>query len=136
MQREAGMESLVENPFGYGLGASGYIGRRETGSLSAVTDNWYIKTAQELGLVGLGLYVVLFGALMLRFFAAGVDNRAATLSLALLGGSLFMAYGSNYFDFDFQAAVFWILSGYAVNETAYPDRLAADESRDLSRDCH
>ena len=50
-QRKAGVASVLENPLGYGVGSSGYIGARKLGPIKAVTDNWYLKTARELGIV-------------------------------------------------------------------------------------
>lgn len=116
-QRKEGVASILDNPLGYGVGSSGYIGAREKGFIKAVTDNWYIKTAQELGVVGLGLYLALFVALIIG--AAGTslmsNPKPQAFYLAMIAGFLLEAYGSNLFDFDFMGGIFWILSGFAMN---------------------
>jgi len=116
-QRKEGIASVLENPLGYGVGSSGYIGARDHGPIKAVTDNWYIKTAQELGVVGLALYLALFVALITA--TAGtrlISNlRPQAFYLAIISGFLLEAYGSNIFDFDFMGGVFWIATGFAMN---------------------
>jgi hypothetical protein len=116
-QRKEGLASILENPLGYGVGSSGYIGARKEGPIKAVTDNWYIKTTRELGIVGLMLYLALFAALIgsaAKTGSASIVGRQA-LYLAFVFGFLMEAYGSNVFDFDFMGGMFWIMTGYAMN---------------------
>lgn len=109
----------LEPLFGLGPGHyGGAVGNRHFGTI--YVDSYYFKTLAEMGLVGLGLWLWLLGAL---FFAlhqtwrALAKGEARWLSISLFAGLLGMALHNgveNIFEVPFLNAYFWFLSGLTL----------------------
>lgn len=104
--------SLVEHPWGSGLGSSGPASFR--GGLANIPENYYLQLAVETGIIGLmaflGIIVILGRQLYL-------DRSKSFIALALFGGLIGLSV-ENLFLHGWAdsstALVFWILAGAYV----------------------
>lgn len=108
----AALSSLVEHPWGSGLGSSGPASFH--GGLANIPENYYLQLAVETGIIGLmaflGIIVILGRQLYL-------DRNKSFIALALFGGLIGISV-ENLFLHGWAdsstAFVFWILAGAYV----------------------
>jgi putative inorganic carbon (HCO3(-)) transporter len=88
--REIIRSYIKSNPIGYGLGATGYLGKKYTPGTfigEFATDSEYVKTAVELGWIGLFLWctilAVLFGYGVAVYFREGGKEWRPIVALVL-----------------------------------------------------
>jgi hypothetical protein len=82
----AGLDQVVRNPLGVGLGATDFVAAR-FGVRGLTGDNQYLKYAVELGVIGLLLHVGVMGAALasgVRAWRTAPDTPARTTGLLLL----------------------------------------------------
>ena len=116
---------ITSHPLGVGIGASGSAaektaeveGRLERDDVEILQpDNYYFKTALELGVIGLWLFVLL---LVTTFSAAnsaaarlhGVDAALASGVAAMVLGAAAVSFVATYFEIFPLEAHFWLLLG-------------------------
>jgi O-antigen ligase len=94
---------LASRPFGGGIGTAGYWGLRfspNTFLAQTPTDSWYVKIWAETGIVGLSLYLLLIGFVILYYFRKLWVRPTDALTPYLLGmyagvvGIMVASYGN------------------------------------------
>jgi hypothetical protein len=85
---ETGIDRMVHQPFGAGIGTTGSASLH--GDSPVIIENQYLFIAHEAGWLGLGLFVALFGVIMRRLWNArqdwlSVGVLASGIGLALIG---------------------------------------------------
>jgi hypothetical protein len=85
---ETGIDRMVYQPFGAGIGTTGSASLH--GDSPVIIENQYLFIAHEAGWLGLGLFVALFGVIMRRLWNArqdwlSVGVLASGIGLALIG---------------------------------------------------
>jgi len=116
-------DQLRLNPlFGRGPGRhGGAVAARAFGTPYA--DNYYVKLAAELGLIGLGVYLLWLGRTLLEGFRSWMHvrcDRRFYLLGGLLGGLVAVALHNgveNIFEVPYLNCYFWLLAGLLA---AYP----------------
>ena len=115
-----GVAVVIQHPFGVGLGQGGAVGKA-FGDLLAGYESLYITIAGEIGVVGLGLFLLFcFG--LLRFLSLGISKEFRSGGDWVIVNSAFLlTFGFMFTSlttetwFGFRNAWFyWILTGFAV----------------------
>jgi hypothetical protein len=114
--------TLERHPFGLGLGKSGWIANRfvkesEDETAFSATDGWYLKTANEIGIPGLVLFLVFFiyvGFLLLKDSHFSEPNLAFFV-LILFGQVILLNLVSNSLDYFVFNSFIWLSLGMAVS---------------------
>ncbi|MEX1190258.1 MAG: O-antigen ligase family protein [Bacteroidia bacterium] len=126
---ESAYTNIKDKPFGYGLGKSGWIAYRflkdsDESSSYTSTDGWYLKQANETGIIGVLSYLVFFAFYIVHVFPAVKRNSFDLLMfiLLLLFQVLLVCLVSNVLDYFTFNAVFWFL--LALGENMASKRLA------------
>jgi hypothetical protein len=105
-----------------GLGKSGWIANRfvketEEETAFSATDGWYLKTANEIGIPGLVLFLVFFiyvGFLLLKESNFSEPNLAFFV-LILFGQVVLLNLVSNSLDYFVFNSFIWLSLGIAVS---------------------
>jgi len=120
---DSAFEDMADRPFGYGLGKSGWIAYRflkesEEESAFAATDGWFLKQANETGIIGLFGFLVFFGYFLVRlaknFRLFEFDSLFFVFILILQ--VLLMCIVSNVLDYFTFNGIFWFFIGVAENK--------------------
>lgn len=78
---QTGLSTVSANPLGYGLGSSGPASFYS--SAPRIVENWFLQITIEVGIVGLLMYLVLFGLIFVELYRGSQNNDI--ISLALFG---------------------------------------------------
>jgi O-antigen ligase len=114
--------TLERHPFGLGLGKSGWIANRfvkesEEETAFSATDGWYLKTANEIGIPGLILFLVFFiyvGFLLLKVVHFSKPDLSFFV-LILLAQVVLLNVVSNTLDYFVFNSFIWLSLGMAVS---------------------
>jgi len=118
---------IAEHPFGAGVGRSGAASEKavelEISGTSFQPDNYYFKTAYELGVIGLWVFVLFMIAAWrsVDVAAARGDPRNASFLDGVAAGILAAAIASivaTYFEIYPMDVLFWVLLGVAASSAA------------------
>ena len=105
----AAVTSLVEHPWGLGLGSAGPASFH--GGLANIPENYYLQLALETGIIGVLAFLAIIVILVRRLFKG---RRQSIIALALFGGLVGLSV-ENLFLHGWAdsstAFVFWILAG-------------------------
>lgn len=83
---EVGLERMIHQPFGAGIGSTGSASL--LGDESVIIENQYLFIAHEVGWLGLALYISIFALLMWRLWT----RRATWLGLGMFASGLGLAF--------------------------------------------
>lgn len=114
--------TLERHPFGLGLGKSGWIANRFVNESKeeiafAATDGWYLKTANEIGIPGLILFLLFFlciGFLLLNNAHFSEPNLAFFILILFVQVGL-LNLVSNALDYFVFNSFIWLSLGMAVS---------------------
>lgn len=132
---ESAYGNILDKPFGYGLGKSGWIAYRflkdsDVNSSYTSTDGWYLKQANETGVIGLGSFILFFIVYLLRVIPF-VKTKSFDLLLYIVLFTiqvLLICIVSNALDYFIFNAVFWFLIGIGENIISRRKKLKTIES--------
>jgi hypothetical protein len=120
-----GIQGVVENPIGRGLGTSAGVGQRFTDS-AFITENYYLQMGIEIGVIGMIMFILLT-ITVIRYL-----NRAArrvpdlplgAMRLAMIG----LAIGAVLLHTWTEFAVSWTAWGLAGAVLGYSERIMQAE---------
>lgn len=97
---------------GDGIGSAGPATFRSDQGIR-IAESWYIQLFQEIGLIGLGLFVALMAALTQQLYAVGEPVLAA-MTVALSVNAMFLHIWA---DDRFVHILFWTMAGLALCAT-------------------
>ena len=118
-----GIESMMQNPIGIGLGTSGVTATSQ-GVKSVGGENQFVIIGVQLGVIGLLLYLlILYNAIRYSLNSFN-SNSGSTKWLCFIAatskfGMLIPSFTSNIENYIFLVYVSWWLVGYAVQKTSY-----------------
>lgn len=78
---QTGISTISANPLGYGLGSSGPASFYS--STPRIVENWFLQITIEVGIVGLIMYLTLFGLIFVELYIGSQNN--GVVSTALFG---------------------------------------------------
>ncbi|HSX04868.1 MAG TPA: O-antigen ligase family protein [Candidatus Saccharimonadales bacterium] len=109
-----GLRDVLRQPFGDGPGTAGPASEHNTRQPERIAENYYIQIAQEVGWLGLALFVTILVLVGLELLAA---IGASPLGLAVFAsfiGLVFVNLLSHAWTDDTLAFVWWGLAGIAL----------------------
>lgn len=108
------MKLIAENPLGYGIGSAGPAANWMTGVYSRVIpESWYLQIGVEMGVLGMGLFVVILTTLLLLLLKRYRSQKRLEY-IALSVGLVGIAVASLFLHSWEEAAValgYWALAG-------------------------
>ncbi len=114
---ERGISSIMQQPWGRGLGTAGPASNQTKDSL--ITENYYLQVAVEVGIAGLILFVVINWLLAIKLFSLRKTSLIAIPCLAALVGlgasNLFLHTWSD----SSTALIFWGVAGVAITDLSH-----------------
>lgn len=91
-QRAEALKSAVRDiyhqPFGGGVGSAGPASPRNTKGLARIAENFYLQIGQELGIVGLGLFIAVIFTIGHRLWRRRADILPRVFLASLIGLSV------------------------------------------------
>ncbi len=112
---EEATKDVIRHPLGSGVGSAGPASLRNTKGPIKISENFFIQIAQEVGLLGLVVFVIINIMLFQRLF----DLKDDPLARALLGslvGLIFINMVSHAWADDTLAYIWWGLAGIAMSQ--------------------
>ena len=82
----AGIQRVLDKPFGYGVGLAGPVSQRfpSDGSKAHIAENWYIQIFEEIGIIGGIILIILCMTLLHSLYYKQKDSPLANLSKYVL----------------------------------------------------
>lgn len=112
-----GLQDIVNHPLGQGLGSAGPASVR--GDTPKIAENYYIQVAQEVGIIGLALYVAITVGVGYRLFKKRTELLAQVLFASLVGITAINLVSHAWMD-DTLSLLWWGLAGIAMATAASP----------------
>jgi len=110
---ETGVERLLRQPIGGGVGSTGSASLH--GDSPIIIENQYLFIAHETGWVGLALFLVLFGLVMVRLWQRRADWLALGVFASGIGLALIGLLLPVWVD-DTVAIIWWGLAAIAISK--------------------
>ena len=126
----AGIEAMINNPLGMGLGESGRV---SVGSgLNTGGENQFIIIGVQIGVIGMLLYMLIYGALIQQGIqtmrhASGKRWKLALLIVLLKVGLLIPAFTANIDAYIYITYLTWFFSGYFMQSVMSAKDKGVDE---------
>lgn len=109
-----GIGQVIQNPWGDGPGSAGPASFYNTSGTN-VSENYYVQIAQEVGVLGLGLFVAICVMTVIHIARSRSDPLAVALLASFVGISLINLLLHGWAD-DPTALVWWALAGLYVTD--------------------
>jgi hypothetical protein len=119
-----GAGDLVRQPLGHGPGTAGPASVYNTQRPPRLAENYFIQITQELGWLGLALFVLINAGVGYLLWLRRADPLALSLFASLIGLTFINLLSHAWTD-DTLAYVWWGLAGVAMA----PDRKAEEEAK-------
>ena len=112
----SGLHDVIHQPLGRGPGTAGPASFRNTGHTSRIAENYYLQLAQEVGVIGLAIFVAMNLLVGWQLWQMRSD-RLAVILLASLVGISFINLLSHAWSDDTLSLIWWGLAGVATAES-------------------
>lgn len=110
---ESGSTYVLKHPLGGGVGSSGPASTRNQKAPSRLSENYYLQIGEEVGWLGLGLFVAIQVLLALQLWVRRADPLTLALLVSLIG-LVFVNLVSHAWADDTLAYVWWGLTALVV----------------------
>lgn len=118
---QSGLSDVWHQPFGGGPGTAGPASAHNNAP-ARIAENYYLQIGQEVGWLGLGLFIAILVAVTRRLFALRGDPLARTLLASLVGISC-IALVSHVWTDDTLGLLWWGLAGVALAPALLGERI-------------
>ena len=111
---QKGLQGVVEKPLGYGPGTAGIVSiqNKNGGNL---TENYYLQIAHEVGVLGLGLFMILLGYMVWLLY--GKKTLLSITLITCMGAYVIMALVMHLWSNEAVATQWWLLAGLVLGAT-------------------
>jgi hypothetical protein len=109
-----GLEDALYHPLGRGPGTAGPASFRNTGQPPRIAENYYIQLAQEVGWLGLGLFVAFSVVVARELWQRRKDTLSLVLLASLAGLTVVNLLSHAWMD-DTLGMLWWGLAGIAIS---------------------
>jgi hypothetical protein len=113
-----GLQDVLHEPFGRGPGTAGPASLHNV-EPARISENYYLQIGQEVGWLGLGLFVAIIIMIAKRLWRQRTDPFACTLLVSLIGISFINLVQHAWMD-DTLALLWWGLAGIALATAGRP----------------
>ncbi len=117
-----GIEDLASEPLGGGPGTAGPASAYNTEGETRLSESQYLGIGQELGWLGLGLFIILSLFVSLKLYAASQSPLAYGLFLSSIGMAVANLFMYGWFD-ETLSYVWWGLAGFVAARVLARDPL-------------
>lgn len=118
LSMQSGFEDVVSEPFGRGPGTAGPASIHNV-QPGRIAENYYIQLGQEVGWLGLGLFIAIMLMIARELWRRRSDSLARGLLVSLVGISFINLVQHAWTD-DTLAVLWWGLAGVAISTMARP----------------
>jgi len=110
---QTALKDIIHHPLGSGVGSAGAASRRNTKGPVKIAENYYLQIGQELGILGLILFLSINVVIAVKLWRQRHDELTAVL-LASLVGLAFANLLYHAWSDDALAYIWWSLAGLAL----------------------
>lgn len=114
---ESGTTYVLKHPVGSGVGSSGPASARNLKAPSRLSENYYLQIGEEVGWLGLGLFIAIQILVAVQLWARRADPLAMGLLISFIG-LVFVNLVSHAWADDTLAYLWWGLAGLAIAQPA------------------
>jgi O-antigen ligase len=104
---------IIHQPFGGGTGTAGPASVHNELGPTRIAENYYLQIAQETGIIGLILFLMILGYMVVWLWRREYDSLARVLLASLIGISLIGLLSHVWTD-DTLAYIWWGFAGVAI----------------------
>jgi len=115
---ENGVKDVIHQPLGDGPGTAGPASEYNGSHPARIAENYYIQVAQEVGWLGLVLFVSILVLVMMELYERTNGSRLALIMFISFFGIAFVNFLSHAWADDTLAFVWWGMAGIAVSDKA------------------
>lgn len=108
-----GIVAIAENPLGTGVGTAGPASFYNTNQAPEIPENYFVQVGQEVGIVGLGLFVALSVLIWQALWRHRSDALVRALLASFIGINVINIFLHGWAD-DPTAMTWWALAGLMV----------------------
>jgi len=108
-----GFKDVIHHPIGSGPGTAGPASFRNSGHTARIAENYYLQIAQEVGVLGLGIFVFI-NILVARQLWQTRNNQLSLLLLVTFAGISLINLVSHAWADDTLSLLWWGLAGIAL----------------------
>lgn len=121
----AGIERVIERPWGYGVGMAGPISLRfpPDGSQAKVSENWYIQIAEEVGAFGLAIAFVFLISIFLLLWKEKKNHLSITLLFTFIAISINAVFLHTWTNDTATSLVFWMFLGLMIQNQIIEEKV-------------
>jgi O-antigen ligase/polysaccharide polymerase Wzy-like membrane protein len=109
-----GLHDIWRQPLGDGPGTAGPASVYNSGHPTRIAEDYYVQIAQEVGWLGLALFLSILALVALELYEQASASRLALVMLASFAGLAFVNLLSHAWADDTLAYVWWGLAGIAL----------------------
>lgn len=110
---QRGVDDVIHEPFGRGPGSAGPASLRNEGHPGRIAENFYLQLGQELGWVGLGLFIAI-NVLIVMLLWQRRQSPLARVLLASFAGITLVNMLSHAWTDDTLSLLWWGMAGIAI----------------------
>jgi hypothetical protein len=108
-----GIAAIAENPLGTGVGTAGPASFYNTNATPEIPENYFVQIGQEVGVVGLGLFIAASIAVWQALWRRRSDMLACALLASFIGINVINIFLHGWAD-DPTAMTWWAIAGLMV----------------------
>lgn len=108
-----GVQDIVHQPLGRGPGTAGPASTRNTEHPARIAEDYYLQIGQEVGVIGLAIFLVINYLTAVELWHRRTDNLARILLASLVGISFINLLSHAWAD-DTLSLIWWGLAGVAL----------------------
>lgn len=124
------VNDVLENPLGSGVGSAGPASLRNTKNQGKLAENFFLQIGQEVGWLGMGLFIAICVVIGARLYALRTTTLALALFASFIGLTLVNMLSHAWSD-DTLAYIWWGLAGIALaHNAAQPDTIDKKRKHD------
>lgn len=116
-----GLQDVAHDPLGRGPGTAGPASVYNTRRPARIAENYFVQIGQEVGWLGLGLFLIINAILAFTFWQLRANSLALALGASLVGIS-FVGLLSNVWTDDTLSYLWWGLAGIAWSVHLLPQK--------------
>lgn len=108
-----GIVAITQNPFGTGVGTAGPASFYNTNATPEIPENYFVQIGQEIGAVGLALFIALSVMMWRELWQRKADMLACALLASFIGINVINIFLHGWAD-DPTAMTWWAIAGLVL----------------------
>lgn len=105
-----GKKDVIKHPLGQGIGTAGPASFYNTNDVPKISENYFVQLAQEIGVIGLGIFIAINALLFKRLWQRKTEFWPSVLLASFAGLTVVNLFLHGWAD-DPTAMTFWAIAG-------------------------